>query len=150
MLVGELSLLVRSCDGPVSNTGDSTIPSDTVVAVEEALVVEVVQNKSISTSLGECSYSGEIDENGKPNGHGVAVWTKGDGKKYDGQWVHGNMDGQTNYTHRSGDTFVGTFKNNKYHKGRYTIISSGEYFEGTFKNGQPDNGSWYDKSGKKI
>ena len=150
VLVGELSLLVRSCDGPVSNTGDSTIPSDTVVAVEEALVVEVVQNKSISTSLGECSYSGEIDENGKPNGHGVAVWTKGDGKKYDGQWVHGNMDGQTNYTHRSGDTFVGTFKNNKYHKGRYTIISSGEYFEGTFKNGQPDNGSWYDKSGKKI
>ena len=150
VLVGELSLLVRSCDGPVSNTGDSTVPSDTVVAVEEALVVEVVQNKSISTSLGECSYSGEIDENGKPNGHGVAVWTKGDGKKYDGQWVHGNMDGQTNYTHRSGDTFVGTFKNNKYHKGRYTIISSGEYFEGTFKNGQPDNGSWYDKSGKKI
>ena len=150
VLVGELSLLVRSCDGPVSNTGDSTVPSDTVVAVEEALVVEVVQNKSISTSLGECSYSGEIDENGKPNGHGVAVWTKGDGKKYDGQWVHGNMDGQTNYTHRSGDTFVGTFQNNKYHKGRYTIISSGEYFEGTFKNGQPDNGSWYDKSGKKI
>ena len=151
VLVGGPSLLVRSCDGPSgSNTGESTISADSVAVEEVIPVVEVVQNKSISTSLGECSYSGEIDENGKPNGHGVAVWTKGDGKKYDGQWVHGNMDGQTNYTHRSGDTFVGTFKNNKYHKGRYTIISSGEYFEGTFKNGQPEKGNWYDRNGKKL
>ena len=151
VLVGGSSLLVRSCDGPSgSNTGESTISADPVAVEEVIPVVEVVQNKSISTSLGECSYSGEIDENGKPNGHGVAVWTKGDGKKYDGQWVHGNMDGQTNYTHRSGDTFVGTFKNNKYHKGRYTIISSGEYFEGTFKNGQPEKGNWYDRNGKKL
>lgn len=151
VLVGGPSLLVRSCDGPSgSNTGESTISADSVAVEEVIPVVEVVQNKSISTSLGECSYSGEIDENGKPNGHGVAVWTKGDGKKYDGQWVHGNMDGQTNYTHRSGDTFVGTFKNNKYHEGRYTIISSGEYFEGTFKNGQPEKGNWYDRNGKKL
>lgn len=151
VLVGGPSLLVRSCDGPSdSNHEDSTIPADTVEAAEVIPVVEVVQNKSISTTLGECSYSGEIDENGKPNGHGVAVWAKGDGKRYDGDWVHGNMDGQTTYTQRSGDTFVGTFKNNKYHEGRYTIISSGEYFEGTFKNGQPNKGSWYDKNGRKL
>lgn len=151
VLVGGPSLLVRSCDGPSgSNHEDSTIPAETVEAAEVIPVVEVVQNKTISTTLGECSYSGEIDENGKPHGHGVAVWSKGDGKKYDGQWVHGNMDGQTTYTQRSGDTFVGTFKNNKYHNGRYTILSSGEYFEGSFKNGQPNKGSWYDKNGRKL
>lgn len=151
VLVSGPSLLVKSCDRtPVSNNEDTAIPIDTVVAVEEARVVEVVQNRTVSTALGECSYSGEVDENGKPNGHGVAVWAKGDGKKYDGEWVNGNMDGQTTYTQRSGDTFVGTFKNNRYHQGRYTIISSGEYFEGTFKNGQPDKGNWYDKNGKKL
>lgn len=152
VLVGAPSLLMRSCDDPSgSNHEDSTIPADTTVeAVEVIPVVNVVQNKSISTSLGECSYSGEIDENGKPNGHGVAVWAKGDGKRYDGEWVHGNMDGQTTYIQRSGDTFVGTFKNNRYHQGRYTIISSGEYFDGTFKNGQPDKGNWYNKNGQRL
>ncbi|HBN62618.1 MAG TPA: hypothetical protein DD424_01800 [Porphyromonadaceae bacterium] len=149
--VGGPSLLVKSCDRtPDSNNEDTALPADSVVAVEEAKVVEVVQNRTLSTALGECSYSGEVDENGKPNGHGVAVWTKGDGKKYDGEWVNGNMEGQTTYTQRSGDMFVGTFKNNRYHQGRYTIISSGEYFEGTFKNGQPDKGNWYDKNGKKL
>lgn len=102
------------------------------------------------SALGYCKYTGDVDENSKPHGHGVAVWDKGDGKKYDGEWVHGNMDGQTTYTQRSGDTFVGTFKNNQYHKGRYTVISTGEYFEGTFKNGQPDKGNWYNKKGKKL
>ena len=149
--VGGPSLLVKSCDRtPDSNNEDTALPADSVVAVEEAKVVEVVQNRTLSTALGECSYSGEVDENGKPNGHGVAVWTKGDGKKYDGEWVNGNMEGQTTYTQRSGDMFVGAFKNNRYHQGRYTIISSGEYFEGTFKNGQPDKGNWYDKNGKKL
>lgn len=151
VLVGGPSLLVRSCDSPsVPNQEDSTVSADTVVAIENANVVNTVQDRTMSTSLGECSYSGEIDENGKPHGHGVAVWAKGDGKRYDGEWIHGNMDGKTTYTQRSGDTFVGTFKNNKYHEGRYTIISSGEYFEGTFKNGQPNKGSWYDKNGRKL
>ena len=132
------------------NDKNSTDTADTAVAVEEAEVVEVVQNRTVSTALGECTYSGQVDENGKPDGRGVAVWSKGDGKKYDGEWVHGNMEGETSYIQRSGDTFVGTFKNNKYHEGRYTIVSSGEYFEGTFKNGQPNKGSWYDKNGKKL
>lgn len=151
VLVGGSSLLVRSYDSPsVMNNNNSIAPADTAVAVEETIAVEVVQNKTISTTLGECTYSGQIDENGKPNGRGVAVWSKGDGKKYDGEWVHGNMEGETSYIHRSGDTFVGTFKNNKYHEGRYTIISSGEYYEGTFKNGQPDKGNWYNKNGRKL
>lgn len=146
-LIAMPSLLVKSCDHPsqVVNTTDS------VAVVEEIpVVIETVENKLMNTDLGDCSYTGEVDAEGRPNGHGVAVWSNGDGKKYDGEWVNGNMEGQTTYTQRSGDTFVGTFKNNRYNQGRYTIISSGEYFEGTFKNGQPDKGNWYDKNGKKI
>lgn len=56
----------------------------------------------------------------------------------------------TKYTHRSGDTFVGTFKDNRYQDGRYILKDDSSYFEGTFKNGQPNKGSWYDKSGKKL
>ena len=60
------------------------------------------------------------------------------------------MDGQATYTQDNGDTFVGTFKNNQYQQGRYTIKATGEYFEGTFENGQPAAGDWYDKDGKKL
>ena len=150
-LIAMPSLLVKSCDSPSQdvNIADS-VAVENVEAEEIPMAIETVENKLMNTALGECSYTGEIDSEGRPNGHGVAVWLKGDGKKYDGEWVNGNMDGQTTYIQRSGDTFVGTFKNNRYHQGRYTIISSGEYFEGTFKNGQPDKGNWYDKNGKKI
>lgn len=147
------SVLVKTCDGPSTpSEEDLAIPSDTVVAVEEtiAIPVERVDTMSFKTALGICIYTGEVDENMKPHGHGFAIWSKGDGKQYDGEWVHGNMEGQTSYIQRSGDTFVGTFKNNRYQKGRYTIVSTGEYFEGTFKNGQPDKGNWYDKNGRKL
>lgn len=149
--VGIVFLLTRSGGNSPEIQPQSGITQNEVVVenVAPSVITEVVDSE-ISTALGTCKYTGEVDDNGKPHGHGVAVWSKGDGKKYDGQWVHGNMDGQTSYTQRSGDTFVGTFKNNKYHNGRYTILSSGEYFEGSFKNGQPNKGSWYDKNGRKL
>lgn len=149
--VGIVFLLTRSGGNSPEIQPQFGITQNEVVVenVAPSVITEVVDSE-ISTALGTCKYTGEVDDNGKPHGHGVAVWSKGDGKKYDGQWVHGNMDGQTTYTQRSGDTFVGTFKNNKYHNGRYTILSSGEYFEGSFKNGQPNKGSWYDKNGRKL
>lgn len=109
-----------------------------------------VNGAKIQTTLGNAIYSGEIDENGLPHGKGIAIWEKGEGIKYDGEWNHGNMEGLTSYTHRSGDTFVGIFKDNHYYNGRYTVKEDGTYFEGTFKNGQPDEGLWYYSSGRRI
>lgn len=153
LCIGIVFLSTRGCSSNHTENLVSGISNDTTAVVVDdnsPLITIEVTDYDVNTALGLCKYTGAIDENDKPHGHGVAVWAKGDGKRYDGEWVHGNMDGQTTYTQRSGDTFVGTFKNNKYHEGRYTIISSGEYFEGTFKNGQPNKGSWYDKNGRKI
>lgn len=130
-------------------------PSKIEPAQEEEMAVVVpdiptVENMAYKSSLGLCSYTGEVDENNMPHGTGIAKWETGDGKVYDGEWVHGKMEGKTKYVHRSGDTFVGTFENNQYSNGKYTISSTGEYFEGTFKNGQPDKGKWYNKNGKEI
>ena len=60
------------------------------------------------------------------------------------------MSGDANFKYGNGDTFEGTFSNNVFKEGKYTIIDDGSYFQGTFKNGKPDKGDWYDKSGKKI
>jgi serine/threonine protein kinase len=130
------------------------VPAEVATDVRDTTVtkpvVTTVTNMFYSSSLGDCSYTGEVDDDNKPNGKGVAVWSKGDAAKYDGEWVHGVMEGKTTYKYRNGDVFVGTFKANLFSRGRYTIAESGEYFEGSFKNGEPDEGSWYDKKGNKL
>lgn len=109
--------------------------------------------------LGKANYTGQVTNDTiegsnrlLPNGKGVATITGGQyaGSKYDGIFEWGNMNGQATYTYKNGDTFVGTFRNNQYYKGKYTQKSTGEYFEGTFKNGQPDKGTWYDKNGNAL
>lgn len=130
----------------------NTTPGD-ITNLEEIIAdtPKTVENLAYKSSLGLCSYTGEVDENNLPHGHGIATWETGEGKEYDGEWVHGVMEGQTKYIHRSGDTFEGTFKNNQYSEGKYTIKETGEYFEGTFKNGQPAaEGKWYNKYGKEL
>lgn len=138
----------------ISRNTDSSQPQETTEVVEEMQdntpQITSVTDAIIQTTLGNAVYSGDIDENGLPHGKGIARWEKGEGIQYDGEWVHGNMEGQTTYTQRSGDTFVGTFKDNHYQRGRYTIKEDGSYFDGTFKNGQPDQGSWYDKFGRNL
>lgn len=125
--------------GAVDSTEKEEIPVDSIVHVE---------NKEIRLSIGYCSYTGDVDKNGRPNGEGTASFS--DGRLYKGHFSHGAMDGKAWYRYSNGDVFEGTFKNDKYHEGKYTIQSDGSYFVGTFKNGQPANGQWYDKNGNKI
>ena len=112
--------------------------------------ITTVENLAYKSSLGLCSYTGEVDENNLPHGHGVATWETGEGKSYDGEWVHGVMEGQTSYTLNNGDMFIGSFEGNHYKQGKYIIKDDGSFFEGFFKNGQPDKGKWYDKNGKEL
>lgn len=99
---------------------------------------------------GDCSYTGEVDDKNLPNGKGVAMWNTGSGLKYDGEWVHGVMEGEAKYYLRNGDTFAGTYKGNEFHEGVYTLKSTGEYFKGTYKESKPAKGAWYDKAGTLI
>ena len=115
--------------------------------------VKEVRHFNYNNELGEYSYTGPLDKDGRPHGKGSALFTSGElkGNIYTGEFKHGIFDGaNAHYYLRNGDEFEGTFKNNKYSYGTYTIKSSGEYFKGSFKNGQPAQGDWYNKSGKKL
>lgn len=103
---------------------------------------------ALSNNVGPFKYTGEINQKGQPQGKGKAVYDNGN--VYDGEWVEGKMFGECVYTLANGDEFRGTFKNDYYEKGRYTIKASGEYFEGTYKSSNPDKGTWYDKNGTKL
>lgn len=143
-----------------SQTEHLSVDTDSVaiVEVEEPDIPvgpQIVTDMEWDSPLGKAKYTGQIesiDEEKLPNGKGVARIIAGEyaGCKYDGNFEKGVMQGQTTYTAENGDTFVGTFKNNEYHQGRYTVKENGEYFEGIFKNKDPFNGKWYSKDGKRL
>ena len=123
-------------------------PSTDTAAVEEPKTKQTEQ-LYFESKLGACSYTGPIDDDGKPHGIGEASFT--DGRFYKGPFVHGEMTGEGVYfKYSNGDVFEGSFENNAFAKGRYTLSEDGSYFEGTYSNGQPNQGKWYDKKGNII
>lgn len=131
-----------------SGSYEQTYPgTDSLVEAVDS-VVEVI-DYDYNSPLGKCKFTGSFDENKKPHGKGKATFS--DGRFYEGMFVNGNLSGgDAIFRYPNGDEFRGTFKNNAFYDGTYTIAEDGSYFTGTFKNGQPDKGIWYDKNGKKI
>lgn len=133
------------------NTSPKSALDSTVVAAVKEKVADTKQVTNIyfNSALGVCSYSGPVDDNDQPHGTGQASFT--DGRLYKGPFVHGKMEGNGAYfLYDNGDTFEGSFRNERFYEGRYTMKSDGSYFVGKFSNGQPSTGQWYDKNGNKI
>ena len=143
-------LLLKSpskTDGPTA--AETTAVADAPVAKDEPATVENM--KTTNQLLGECLYTGPVDADGLPHGIGKATFTSGDAKSYEGNFVHGVMEGDNAvYQYKNGDSFTGTFKANRFSEGKYTT-STGEYFVGKFdESGSPTEGTWYDKNGKEM
>ena len=124
--------------------------NDTPAAVETVTdKPKTVTDLACKNSLGEYSYTGEVDNDNVPDGKGKAVYNNG--KTYEGTFQKGKLHGENAvFIYDNGDIFEGSFNEDSFSQGRYTIKTSGEYFEGSFKNGQPEHGTWYDKSGNML
>ena len=108
-----------------------------------------VEDLSITIPLGKCTYTGNVNAYGMPDGYGTAIFNNGD--ELVGTFVNGSVSGdEIEYNFSNGDKFYGTIKNDHLQKGRYTVGEDGSYFEGTFKNDEPATGHWYDKNGNRI
>ena len=125
-------------------------PAESIAAQKHS-----VKNMNITTSLnkalGSCIYTGEVDDNNLPNGKGKARFA--DGSIYNGEFVHGKLEGKAKFTNGDGsNVFEGTFKNDAYHNGKLTDTSTGSYFIGDFKDGEPvkSSGKVYDRQGNEI
>ena len=117
----------------------------------EQTEVKTVTSMFFHHSLGDCSYTGEVDEKKQPHGKGTATWNTGIATKYDGAWVNGKMEGNGKYYFKNGDVFEGKLKDDVFEEGQINIKETGYYFKGSFDNeGQPYNGTWYDKAGAII
>lgn len=133
------------------NRGNADVNTTEIDSATVALTKQVknVNGVKVTIPLGTCTYTGEVNDDGMPNGHGTAVFDNGD--KCEGTFVNGDITGDDiTYQFSDGDKFVGSFQNNGFYKGRYSQGSDGSFFEGTFKDNLPDKGQWYDEKGNKI
>ncbi len=115
-----------------------------------------VTNVSMYLAGAKCVYSGEVMVTAVDTAevylpHGIGQVTFNDGRYYKGHFSYGEMDGSDAYfSYPNEDVFVGSFSNNEFKQGKYTVKQTGEEFVGTFKNGQPNKGTWYDKNGNVL
>ena len=124
---------------------------DTMVVEEaEAAPAMMVENEKMTIPMGSCMYTGSVNDDGKPDGYGTAVFSNGD--RCEGNFVNGDLDGDdVSYYYFDGDWFKGTVRKNNCIQGRYTRGSDGSYFEGYMKDNLPDEerGQWYNSDGSR-
>ena len=122
---------------------------DTNVTQPEDTKVKEANRMNYETAIGECQYTGPLDENNKPHGKGEAYFN--DGRYYSGGFKHGVLEGKLCvFKYSNNDSFYGEFRNNSFYHGDYTVSIDGSYFRGYYIDGQPYSGTWYNKKGKII
>lgn len=140
------ALLYISYTSNVSQNGE---PTDSSTSQVDVTTPKKVYSMQYQTAIGNCEYTGPVDENNRPHGTGEAYFT--DGRYYKGGFEHGNLSGLDCYfKYANGDTFDGVFRDNSFYVGSYTIAEDGSHFEGSYNNGQPSSGKWYDKNGNVL
>ncbi len=106
-----------------------------------------VEGMRCTVARAECTYNGYVNDAYQPDGEGEAKFD--DGRYYKGKFSKGVMsDSKAYFRYQNGDTYEGSFVNNHFSTGTYTVKSTGQYFTGIFDdNGQPKKGAWYDSAG---
>ena len=139
-----------------ANTNVASTDSDSAYFVGEATADSdgvYVENKEEVFFNQTVKYTGTVLTNPDPgrfypcDDNGELTFS--DGRMYKGPFNRGRMEGDNaTFIYPNGDTYTGSFYDNHFSKGTYTVKTTGEQFIGTFdSNGQPKKGAWYDKKG---
>lgn len=97
------------------------VTSPAVEKEPELPLKDTVKDSLVNFGLGKAKYTGEVDEHGKPNGMGKAVFVK------------------------NGDVFEGMFSYGALDSGKYVRHIDGKYYKGKFKDDYPVDPTLYDK-----
>lgn len=143
-----IALPLRISDNK-SNGANSSITTESPDTINNEDGIHVTKKKC-NVMQGNCIYTGEVNESGIPNGEGEANFN--DGRYYKGKFKNGMMvDEDASFRYPNGDTYKGSFIDDHFSKGKYTIYKDKSYFIGSYdEQGQPKEGAWYDRNGKKI
>ena len=115
--------------GGNAQQSEPSIETSSTLGVYEG---EITLNFLFGTRTG--TYSGEIDENGLPDGRGKFTSKNSTGEiwTYEGEWIAGHWEGTGTSTWESGQVYSGEFTNDSETGSGTFIMETGEKYEGTF------------------
>ncbi len=156
VVVCAIAFMPRACGNrTASNMNAASAESDTtyVDTLSYDSTGMYVENKEEVFFNQTVKYTGTVLTNPDPgrfypcDDNGELTFS--DGRMYKGPFNRGRMEGDNaTFIYPNGDTYTGSFYDNHFSKGTYTVKTTGEQFIGTFdSNGQPKKGAWYDKNG---
>lgn len=126
-------------------------PSGESGDITEEPAIKSVSGQLLKNSSGkEYKYTGPVDDFGMPHGIGEAVYTSViDGGTYTGNFSHGVRTGLGTFITSDGtNKYEGKWKDDMYDEGTLTYDSKGSYFIGSFKNNTWHSGKFYTKDHK--
>ena len=151
VVVSLLMLKGPSTSDVISDSDQALQTENPQKPVSSSRVQQVIDQSFTSpviNGMGKYQYTGPVDDQGRPDGIGKAVFSNGD--SYEGPFEKGVMSGNgACYIYKSGALFKGEMRNDQFLKGTYTH-KDGRCFTGSFRMGQPEHGTWYDRNGKKL
>ena len=153
IIIAAILLVIFASKIGYSDNRTAVLPtedSDTIVSNILPVKPATVTKKHCKVMQGNCTYTGAVNDEGVPNGEGEAWFD--DGRYYKGKFVNGMLvDDHASFRYPNGDTYEGSFVNDHFSNGRYTINQDKSYFIGSYdEQGQPKKGAWYNKNGRKI
>ena len=112
----------------------------TIVACSEDPKTVTSKEMTLNFAFGERAgvYTGEIDDNGIPNGTGTfkAKNTEGTGWTYEGDWVNGHWNGEGTSIWDSGTKYSGSYRDDYANGYGEIVLDNGDKYAGNFNNGE--------------
>jgi len=79
-------------------------------------------------------YEGTVDEDGRRHGSGILIWP--DGRRYEGQFEHGVLQGHACMSWPNGQNYVGQYFDNLKHGAGVFTWSDGRRYSGQWQHGR--------------
>lgn len=148
VMVGVLAALVVLCVVILAWKAMGTTHEDAPQVVESPHVEEAELDFTLQGEDGSAvtkfHYKGLVVD-GVPEGKGVGEYAEG---VYEGNYHAGKReDSHAVMTMTNGDVYDGSWEDDYYAHGRYTMSESGMYYEGDYRHGEPYNGTYYNQDG---
>lgn len=122
----------------------SLASADSTVVTKDSVV-----NQSCTLNYGGATFTGVWTDEATQTGEGEVTYSTG---TYTGKLVNGKMEcAAGSFVFANGDSYEGSFANDHFSHGTYTVKSTGEYFVGEYDaTSNPTKGTWYDANGNVL
>jgi hypothetical protein len=141
--IGIIPTLPREIGFDIADDSSKSPLESTTKEKAMAFLYQHVQSKAIKDAFDLWGrYTGSVNRVTKlPHGRGKMMYTDGDGRMYDGDWIRGHWQGDGTIRNAMGDVYVGSIVQDLKDGQGTMSYADGRTFMGIFKDDHPVKGT---------